>query len=124
GLVERGPLLPSRRSRDATPEAAVDYFDAAWRWSDDVSKGSAAESDVTDAGGRSDTWEAVSEGGSTEPGDVRQLRMRRPEALGTGRDTAKSSVLEGTSDCITILEGNRRHLRIQIADAGTAAASG
>src|SRR5712691_4026563 len=50
--------------------------------------------------------------------------MRRPEALGAGHTRARGGILEDAFHRIAVLKANARRLSVQIADAGTAAASG
>ena len=47
------------------------------------------------------------------PREISELRMRRPEALSTGR--ALASVLEHARHRVAVLEADRGHLRVQIA---------
>src|SRR5688572_17388021 len=62
------------------------------------------------------------ERGATEPGDVGELWMRRPEALAAGRTIP--SVLEHAGDRVAVLQRNRGRLRGQVAHAGAPTAAG
>src|SRR5205823_2438983 len=81
----------------------------------------AAERRVADAGDAGNARERVPEGGPAEPGDDRELRMRRPEALGAGG--ADPSVLEHAGHRVAELERDGGRPRSQIADAGAATAA-
>src|SRR5262245_55121325 len=106
-LVERRPLRPGALLGDVAPEAThelaehVDIFPAQC--------------------GVGDTREGVPERRAAEPGDVRELRVRRPEALGARHALAR--VLEHTCHRVAVLQRIRGGLCVEVTDARTATSS-
>ena len=107
-------LAPVGLLGDVAPEAAHELAQGVDR--------PPADEVVTDAGRVGDAREGVTEGGPAEPGDVRQLRVRGPEALGAG--DALAGVLEDAGHRVAVLQVDRGGLRVEVADARAAAAAG